>query len=78
MLAYRIVMSFVIILHFSGRGDYWYNTLCVFPFGMIYSLMKAKIEEVMRNTKNYILVMLSIVSMLGVIIAFNLFLLFLL
>lgn len=57
VLCFTTVMSVVLmgLLYASGRDEYWYNTLFVYSFGMLYSILRDPIERAMRKTGCYIL-----------------------
>lgn len=46
----------VYVLMKSGKASHWYNTLFIFPIGVLYSLIKDRINKfVMKNDINYLL-----------------------
>lgn len=52
----------VMITFYSLKGPencHWYNTLLCYPFGMIYSLYKDKINKIIFNNKNYYLLLIT-------------------
>lgn len=68
------VVSFVIIvtiitailwgaLKVSGRGGWWYNTLFCFPAGLLFSVLKERINDIMHRKGGYIISLLTMCIM---------------
>ncbi len=62
----------VAVLQYSGLPKYWFNTLFVYSFGMLYAIFRGTIEKAMRKTKWYIAALAAVCAGIVVIVAFNL------
>lgn len=49
LAVYALTAALVIILWQSGKGMWWYDTILAYPTGMLYSIYKAKIEQMVRG-----------------------------
>ena len=47
--------AYIIIISFS-KESFWYNTLLCYPFGLWYSYFKERIDKLLSNNKNYIII----------------------
>ncbi len=61
-------VALMIALSFAGRGEFWYEILFVYSFGMFYSLCRKPVEKAMRKLGWYLLALVAITAGLGVII----------
>lgn len=58
---------FSIILMIAGKGDYWYNTILCYPFGMLYSLYKDKVDNYIKKDKvNWIKIFIIVIVLFGI------------
>jgi len=55
-----LIMVFLIIatvfLVISGKGQWWYNTILVYPLGMFFGIFHKKVEFIVFKGKNYYLI----------------------
>lgn len=65
-------VGFMYLLHCSGRGEYWYNTLFVYGFGMLYAVLRKRIEKAMRKTVCYLAALAAVCAGVGVILLLDL------
>ena len=56
-----MALCICVILQRSGKGDYWYNTVLCYPFGMLYSCFRKRIELILE--KRWRRAVLSILSL---------------
>lgn len=59
---------YIVVLTYSRKGSHWYNTILVYPAGMMYQLYKKQIEAVLqKNNVRYCVGVLLTILVLGLL-----------
>ncbi len=73
LAVYALTAALVIILWQSGKGMWWYDTILAYPTGMFYSIYKAKIEQMVRGWRWWLITF--IIAALFIFCRFKLYIL---
>ena len=60
IISFTLLTIIFILLLSVFKDSYWYNTLLCFPFGIIYSYFKEKLDGMINNNRNYLIALLII------------------
>ena len=59
-----IMSGFYIILLYQIKESWWYNTIIAYPVGMLYGLLKERVENfIQKDIKKYIITILIIITL---------------